>query len=73
RHFFNVAGASDRLVIRELPLALPMVRVDALWHRRTHASPAHGWLRQTLVRAAGDALARSQREHPAPEPRVEPA
>ena len=65
RHFFEATGASDRLVMRELPMALPLVRIDALWHRRTGASPAHAWLRQSLVRAAGDALARSLREHPA--------
>jgi len=48
---------------------LPLVRVDALWHRRLHASPAHAWLRRTLVRSAGDAFARTQREYPEPEAR----
>jgi len=69
RHFFNVTGAGDQLVMRDLPMALPLVRVDALWHRRLHASPAHAWLRRTLVRSAGDAFARTQREYPEPEAR----
>ncbi len=66
RHFFSVTGAGDQLVMQELPMALPLVRVDALWHRRLHATPAHVWLRTTLVRSASDAFARTQREHPEP-------
>lgn len=66
RHFFSVTGAGDQLVMLDLPMALPLVRVDAIWHRRLHSAPAYAWLRQTLVRSAGDAFARTQREYPEP-------
>ncbi len=57
RHFVRVTGMSEQLVLRELPLSLPQVHVDALWHRRAHAGPAHEWLRATLVRSAAEAFA----------------
>jgi DNA-binding transcriptional LysR family regulator len=49
RHFVNATGLADQLVIRELPFAMPLVHVDALWHHRVHRLTAHQWLRQTLV------------------------
>lgn len=66
RHFVPTMGGHEGLVVRELPLAVSPVHVDALWHRRMHGAPAHGWLRDTLVRAAAEALARSQRTYPLP-------
>lgn len=66
RHFVNTTGMAEALAVRELPLNLPLVHVDALWHRRTHGSLAHAWLRDTLVRAASDAFARSLREYALP-------
>jgi len=59
RHFVDTPGMSTDLIVRELPLAVPTVHVDALWHRRLHGAPAHVWLRRMLVRAAGEAFARS--------------
>lgn len=63
RHFFSVTGAGDELLMRELPFTMPLVRVDAVWHRRMHAVPAHHWLRRTLLRSAEESLARSIQDH----------
>jgi DNA-binding transcriptional LysR family regulator len=52
RHFVRVADASDELIIRELPFAMPLVHVDSLWHRRSTEQPAHRWLRQQVLHAA---------------------
>ena len=52
RHFVNVTGIADALVWRDLPFDVPVVHVDALWHRRHHRSGAHRWLRETIVRLA---------------------
>lgn len=35
-----------------LPIALPVITVDAYWHARMHDEPAHAWLRKELSRAA---------------------
>ncbi len=53
RHFVGVASFKDELAWRALPMAVPIVHVDALWHRRRHADPGHRWLQQALARAAG--------------------
>ena len=52
RHFVNVTGIADQLVLRELPFAVPAVFVDALWHHRMQRVPAHEWLRQTIAQLA---------------------
>ena len=52
RHFVEATGMADELVWQELPLAVPAVHVDALWHRQNGHSLAHRWLRAALVRAA---------------------
>jgi DNA-binding transcriptional LysR family regulator len=52
RHFVNVTGIADQLVLRELPFAVPTVFVDALWHHRVQRVPAHEWLRQTIAQLA---------------------
>ena len=49
RHFVNATGIADQLVLRELPFAMPLVHVDALWHHRVHRLTAHQWLHKTLV------------------------
>jgi DNA-binding transcriptional LysR family regulator len=59
RHFVGVTGIADQLVLRELPLSVQAVHVDALWHRRLHHSAAHTWLRGVLARIASQA-------HPSP-------
>ncbi len=47
-HFLNVTGIAQELVFQDLPFAVPTVHVDALWHQRRQADPAHRWLRSTL-------------------------
>ncbi len=52
RHFLGVTGIEEQLVLREIPFEVPVVHVDALWHRRMQQPSAHQWLRQTVARAA---------------------
>lgn len=52
RHFVNVTGIAEQLVLRELPFAVPPVHVDALWHHRLHRASAHEWLRGTIAALA---------------------
>ncbi len=61
RHSVSIAGRTDELLMRELPLTLSPVRVDAVWHRRANANAAHTWLRNSLARSANAALTRLQR------------
>jgi DNA-binding transcriptional LysR family regulator len=56
RHFLNVTGFADQLVLRELPFAPPAVQVDALWHQRQDTSSAHTWLRTQVVSLATKAF-----------------
>jgi DNA-binding transcriptional LysR family regulator len=51
-HFFGVTGLEGALVWRPLPLQLPTVHVDALWHTRRANTAAHRWLRDVVARAA---------------------
>ena len=57
RHFVQITGISDQLVIRELPFPVPAVHVDALWHHRAHRLGAHEWLRNTIATLATTAFA----------------
>ena len=52
RHFVEVTGIESALTLRELPLPVPAVHVDALWHRQSAHNGAHRWLRQAVERAA---------------------
>ena len=52
RHFVGVASLKDELVWRPLPMPVPVVHVDALWHRRRRHDPAHRWLQDVLARSA---------------------
>ena len=38
------------LQILDLPLALPLLQEEIVWHQRTQADPAHAWLRQLVRR-----------------------
>lgn len=51
RHFVRVAGG-DELVMRELPVAMSPVHVDALWHRRSEHVSSHQWLRHAITQVA---------------------
>jgi DNA-binding transcriptional LysR family regulator len=52
RHFVPTTGMADKLVLRELPLDVPPVHVEALWHRRLQHDSAHQWLRGQLLQVA---------------------
>ncbi|TNF61126.1 MAG: LysR family transcriptional regulator [Burkholderiales bacterium] len=52
RHFLGATGIARALAVRELPLPVPAVHVDALWHRQADPLPAHQWLRQAVRRAS---------------------
>ncbi len=52
RHFVRVADSAGELVIKRLPFDVPVVHVDALWHRSTQQSSAHQWLRSAVERSA---------------------
>lgn len=56
RHFINVTGFADQLVLRELPFPAPTIQVDALWHQRQDASSAHAWLRAQVESLAATAF-----------------
>jgi DNA-binding transcriptional LysR family regulator len=51
RHFVSVTGIADELALKPLPFDVPMVHVDALWHRRSQLRGGHQWLRQAVQRA----------------------
>lgn len=51
-HFFGVTGLQGELVWRPLPLSLPTVHVDALWHVRRAGGAAQCWLRNLVRRSA---------------------
>lgn len=51
-HFFSVTGLEGELVWRPMPMHMPTVHVDALWHVRHAGSAAQRWLRQTVARSA---------------------
>lgn len=61
RHFVRVAARHEELVQRPLPLELPAVHVDSLWHRRQGQRSDHAWLRLAVAAAAAAAFsARAQ-------------
>lgn len=57
KHFVSVTGMADQFVLRELPFELPLVLVDALWHRREGQRSDHAWLRMAVAAAAQKAFA----------------
>nr|MBP8061696.1 LysR family transcriptional regulator [Polaromonas sp.] len=56
RHFVQVTGFSDQLVLRPLPFEVSAVHVDAVWHRRSQQRSSHMWLRDAVLRAAASAF-----------------
>ena len=56
RHFVSVTGFADKLIMKDLPFAVPMVQVDAIWHHRLHRVSAHQWLRNTIAAVANSAF-----------------
>lgn len=54
RAFLAVTGAAEDLVCRPLPVKLPPLQLQMVWHRRHDMDPAQRWLHQQLVGAIGD-------------------
>lgn len=52
RHFFENLNPGEGWVARDLPLAVPTVHVESVWHRRADPLAGHRWLRQVLADAA---------------------
>jgi len=52
RHFLDSAGVHDSLVARPLPMEVPPIHIDAMWHVRQDADSAHRWLRDLVQRSA---------------------
>ena len=61
RDFLPSTGIEDRLAWQPLPVQVPDLRVDMLWHRRQQTSPAHAWLRQAVTRLAEVSFVRKVR------------
>lgn len=70
RQFLLATGMLGRLVLRPLPLALPGVQVDLLWHRQNAHHAAHQWLREAITQVSRQVGATDplypQAEHRAP-------
>ncbi|MEW6694539.1 MAG: LysR family transcriptional regulator [Pseudomonadota bacterium] len=54
-HFLSSTGRAAELAVQPLPLAVPRVHVDMLWHRQTESASAQRWLREAVVRAVASA------------------
>jgi len=50
--FVPMTGMAEQLAVREIPLDLHTVEIDALWHRDTQHLASHVWLRDQLQQAA---------------------
>jgi DNA-binding transcriptional LysR family regulator len=46
-----VQGRSDRIQVLRPPLSIPAYGMAMIWHERSHAHPAHVWLREQVGRA----------------------
>jgi DNA-binding transcriptional LysR family regulator len=55
-HFLGATGMEGSVSLAPLPLEVPKVHVDILWHRRQHSRPAHAWMRQAVIDAAATAF-----------------
>lgn len=47
-----VKDRADRLQILPAPLRIPSYEMGMIWHDRSHADPAHAWLREQIVLAS---------------------
>jgi DNA-binding transcriptional LysR family regulator len=56
RDFLPSTGIEGQLAWQPLPVAVPLLQVDMLWHRRQQAAPAHTWLRSAVLRLADPAF-----------------
>ncbi|MEP6970675.1 MAG: LysR substrate-binding domain-containing protein, partial [Betaproteobacteria bacterium] len=51
RHFLSSAGLLQTLQARPLPLDVPPIQIDAIWHMRQETHSAHRWLRDAVQRS----------------------
>lgn len=49
--FVDATGYQGQLVERPLPMVMPRIHVEAMWHMRHDRTSAHRWLRARLVEA----------------------
>ncbi|HEX3142037.1 MAG TPA: LysR family transcriptional regulator [Rhizobacter sp.] len=49
--FVDATGYRDQLLERPIPLSLPRIQVEAMWHMRHERVSSHQWLRARLVDA----------------------
>ena len=54
--FVPATGHAEQLRVRELPFDLGAMQVGMVWHLRRDAEPAHRWLRERVLQAAGAAF-----------------
>ncbi len=59
RHFLQSAGVIDDLVARPLPLEVPPIHIDAVWHVRQDTNSAHRWLRDLVQRSVRESAQES--------------
>ena len=52
RHFLRATGMKHRLAQTALPLTVPAVHVDAIWHRQFAHDSARRWLLDAVSRAS---------------------
>ena len=52
RDFIASTGIEASLAWQPLPVQVPDLQVDMLWHRRNHTTPAQAWLRSVVTRLA---------------------
>ncbi|MDO8298388.1 LysR family transcriptional regulator [Lacisediminimonas sp.] len=57
RHLIAATGMTRELVAKELPLELPSVHVDMLWHERDTRNPAHQWVRRQMMEMKSGVMA----------------
>jgi len=60
RHFLQATGMTAQLTHCDIPLPVPPVHVDALWHRQCAHSSAHRWLREAVARASASGFVAGQ-------------
>ena len=51
-HFVEASGVGDEVAVRRIPLDMPQVHVDMLWHRRQESRASHAWLRAEVLATA---------------------
>ena len=66
RHFVGATGMEHRLALSELPLPVPPVHVDTLWHRQAEHNSAHRWMRDAVARASTQGFQGASASAPTP-------